>query len=381
MPGTALADWLRGLDDEALAGLLRARPDLGVPAPADSTVLATRAGMAASVARACEDLDRFTLTVLTALVVADADTAPAGRARLARLLGADVPARRLTEALELLRRRALAWGDDEGLAVVPAAREVTGPHPGGLGAPDPELDQMDLGAVLAALPQAELRVLRALSAGPPVGETRDAVELVPLERAHSPVQHLLARGLLRRIDPGTVELPAQVGIALRGDHPLGPVEVSEPELAERQLDAATVDATAAGAVLDLLRRTENLLAEWSREPAAVLRSGGLGVRDVRRTARQLDADESTVVLLAEVTVGAGLVTSTDDGPGSKLWLPTVAADTWLSARPEQRWTTLAGAWLHLPRLPGLAGARDERDRLLAPLSDELRRMPAPALRR
>ncbi|HEX2300746.1 MAG TPA: DNA-binding protein, partial [Pseudonocardiaceae bacterium] len=108
MPGTALADWLRGLDDEALAGLLRARPDLGVPAPADSTVLATRAGMAASVARACEDLDRFTLTVLTALVVAGADTAPVSRSLLARLLGADVPARRLTEALELLRRRALA---------------------------------------------------------------------------------------------------------------------------------------------------------------------------------------------------------------------------------------------------------------------------------
>ncbi|HEX2299602.1 MAG TPA: helicase-associated domain-containing protein, partial [Pseudonocardiaceae bacterium] len=251
----------------------------------------------------------------------------------------------------------------------------------GLGAPDPELGQRDLDAALAALPEAELRVLRALSAGPPVGQTREAVELVPLDRARSPVQRLLARGLLRRIDTGTVELPAQVGIALRGDHPLGPVEVSEPELTGRRLDAATVNATAAGAVLNLLRHTENLLAEWSREPAMVLRAGGLGVRDVRRTARQLDVDEPTVVLLAELTVGAGLVTSTDDGPGSRLWLPTVAADTWLSARPEQRWARLAGTWLDLPRLPGLAGARDERDRVLAPLSDELRRAPAPALRR
>lgn len=385
MAGTALADRLRGMDDEALAGLLRARPDLAMPAPADSTVLATRAGMAASVARACEDLDRFTLTVLTALVVAGADTGPVPGDRLARLLGPEVPAERTGQALDLLRRRALAWGDDDALAVVPAAREVTGPHPAGLGRPVAELDDVDLDAVLAELPDAQLQVLRALCGGPPVGQTRDAAESVPPARADSPVRRLLARGLLRRVDAGTVELPAQVGIALRGEHPLGAVELTEPAPAGQQRDPSTVDSTAAGAVLELLRHTETLLAEWSGDPPAVLRAGGLGVRDVRRTAKQLNVAESTVLLLAEVTVAAGLVTATEDTSGSQsgsqLWLPTVAADSWLSARPEQRWSSLAGAWLELPRLPGLAGSRDERDRLLAPLSDELRRAHAPALRR
>ncbi len=381
MPGTALADWLRCMDDEALVVLLRARPDLAAPAPADSTVLATRAGMAASVARACEDLDRFTSAVLTALVVAGADATPVSRGQLDRLLGRDVPTWRTTEALDLLRRRALAWGHDDALVVAPAARDVTGPHPGGLGRPVPDLDGTDLDAVLAELPEPELGVLRALSAGSPVGETRDAAEVLPLNRAGTPVARLLARGLLRRIDSRTVELPAQVGTALRGDRPLGHVELNEPELTGRQLDPSTVDLTAAGAILDLLRRAENLLAEWSGEPPAVLRSGCLGVRDVRRTARQLDVDESTVVLLAEVAVGAGLVTSADEASGGRLWLPTVAADTWLSARPEQRWATLASAWLDLPRLPSLAGTRDERDRPLAPLSDELRRPSAPPQRR
>ncbi|MGH3942821.1 MAG: helicase-associated domain-containing protein [Pseudonocardiaceae bacterium] len=372
-----LAQWLRGLDDDALAALLNTRPDLAVPPPADSAVLATRAGIPASVARACEDLDRFTLAVLTALVVAGADSAPVPRSALIRLLGRGVPARHTTRALDTLRRRALAWGGDEALAVVPAAREVTGPHPGGLGRPAPELAGVDVDALLAELSEAELGVLRALADGSPIGETRDAAQVLPLSRAHTPVARLLARRLLRRVDSETVELPAQVGVAVRGDHPLGQLESVQPEWPTRVLDPSTVDSTAAGAVLSLLRHVENLLTTWSGEPPAVLRSGGVGVRDVRRTARMLDVEESTVVLLTEVTVAAGLVTCTED----LVWLPTVGADTWLAAPPERRWAVLADAWLELPRLPGLAGTRDDKDRTRAPLSEELRRPRAPAQRR
>ena len=68
---TPLVDWLRAQDDDTLADLLRLRPDLAVPPPADLTVLATRAGIRASVHRACDDLDTIALHVLEALVVAD----------------------------------------------------------------------------------------------------------------------------------------------------------------------------------------------------------------------------------------------------------------------------------------------------------------------
>ena len=64
-PGTAprtLADQLRGWSDDALARLLRARPDLGTPTPQDTSQLASRAGTRASVMRAVDQLTRLELT-------------------------------------------------------------------------------------------------------------------------------------------------------------------------------------------------------------------------------------------------------------------------------------------------------------------------------
>jgi hypothetical protein len=337
--------------------------------------------MPVSVALACEDLDRFTLAVLSALVVAGADVTAVSRHSLARLLGPEVTAERIQQALDTLRCRALVWGKDDALTVVPAARQILGPHPGGLGCPTADLAGVDLSAVLSKLAVDELGVLRALAAGPPVGTSRDAATVVPLPRARTPVQRLLARGLLRRIDASTVELPAQVGLALRGDRPLGPLELNEPALPTQQCDPALVDSTAASAVLDLLRHIERLFTEWSADPPPVLRSGGLGVRDLRRTARLLGIDEATVTLLAEVTLAAGLITWTDEGPGTKVWLPTVAADSWLTTSPQRRWAMLAHTWLKLPRLPGLIGTRDDKDRPMAALSDDIRQPRAPVGRR
>jgi hypothetical protein len=142
---------------------------------------------------------------------------------------------------------------------------------------------------------------------------------------------------------------------------------------------AILDATGAGEAVELVRHVAGLLAAWSDDPPPVLRSGGLGVREQRKLARQLEVGEPRAVLLAELAVGADLVADTENATAE--WVPTTQADVWLAAGTEQRWATLANAWLNLPRLPGLAGLRDDRDRLLAPLSDELRRPLAPRDRR
>lgn len=373
MPATSLADWLRSASDEALATLLRSRRDLATPPPADSTVLATRAATPGSVARACESLDTFTLAVLEALLIAEADSEPVGATALRQLIGSDV-----SGALELLRSRALVWGADDAVSVAPGAREVFGPFPAGLGASMPALSTADLSKRIAEVDAQERALLETLAAGPPIGQTKDAAVDVPLERANTPVQRLLARGLLIRRDDRTVELPRELGIALRGGV-FRPGSLDEPALPTHPHRQSGVDAAAAGEAMEFLRQVESLLHAWSAQPPPVLKSGGLGVREVRKLAKDFEVEESRAVLLAELAVSAGLVADSQDS--TPAWVPTTLTDSWLASAPAQRWVTLAQAWLDLPRLPGLAGRKDSRDKAMAPLSEELRRPLAPAGRR
>ncbi|WP_158882054.1 helicase-associated domain-containing protein [Amycolatopsis anabasis] len=374
MPATSLADWLRAASDDALAALLQTRRDLATPPPADTGVLATRAGTPGSVARACEDLDTRTLAVLDALLLAGADTEAVPVTAVAELVGADVRA-----PLDLLRDRAVAWGDDDAVRVVPAAREVSGPFPAGLGASAPVLAGTDLEARLGETGEAERALLNTLAAGPPIGRTRDAAVDVPLARATTPVQRLLARGLLLRRDDETVELPREVGVAVRGGRIFAESALTEPELPTNPHQTSTVDEAAAGEAMEFLRQLESLLTAWSAQPPPVLKSGGLGVRELRKLAKDLEVDDARAILLAELAVGAGLVA--DSQATTPEWVPTTLTDSWLASAPGQRWITVAQAWLELPRLPGLAGHRDAKDRPMAPLAEELRRPLAPIARR
>lgn len=371
---TSLAGWLSRRSDEELAGLLQLRADLAVPPPADSKVLATRAGLRASVARAADELDAFALSVLEELALVRADEEPVTEAELGELLGAGATPGRLSATLARLRALALVWGPDEeiaGLQVAPATREVVARHRQ-LGRPSAALLDADVPALLAELDHTRLSLLRTLAHGnSPYGRTRDAAIGTPADR---PVQQLLQAGLLLPVDAGTVELPSQVSAVLREGAPLGEVAAEEPRPTPHTVAPADADAAAAGAALELLRHAAELIAALGASPAPLLRSGGLGVREVRRLAKQTDLEEAHISLLAELLAAAGLIAAGESVDPA--WTPTTAADTWAAAEPAARWAELAQAWLDLPRLPGLIGRRDDRDKPLAALSEELRRPAA-----
>ena len=121
-----------------------------------------------------------------------------------------------------------------------------------------------------------------------MGRTRDAAPGTPADR---PVQRLLAAGLLRQVDADTVILPRLVGQVLRGEVP-GPVRLDRTGPRRwSTTTAADVDAAAAGAVIDLLREVELVLETLGAAPVPELRSGGLGVRDVKRLTKVTGIDE------------------------------------------------------------------------------------------
>lgn len=370
-----LMEWLSSAGKRTVVHLLRARPDLAVPPPQNTRILATRAASRASVARACDRLDAFRISVLEAAVLAAAAHEPAPRSRIAGWLGPDVDGEHLTAAIEELRGLALLYGEDP-YAVPAAVGEVLGSFPGGLGAPAADLD--DPHGQLAALSEGERKLVETLAAGPPIGQTREAAQPVPIEQARTPIQSLLARGLLLRRDAETVELPRQLALAVRGEHPMGTIRPEPPALPTHEVGRDRVDGTAAGEAAGVLRQLETTIEAWSQAPPSLLRSGGIAVRDLRRLAKELDEQPERVNLLVELLVGAGLAGADQD---NGVWVPTTAADGWLADETPGRWAKIARAWLDLPRLPYLAGQRDAKDRTIGPLAGELYRPDAPQTRR
>ncbi|EUA92976.1 hypothetical protein I551_0526 [Mycobacterium ulcerans str. Harvey] len=210
-------------------------------------------------------------------------------------------------------------------------------------------------------------MLGKLLEGSPMGRTRDAAPGAAPDR---PVPQLLTMGLLRRIDADTVILPRHVGQVLRGERP-GPMQLSAPDPVVSTTTPEDVDAAAAGAVIDLLREVEALLENLGTMPVVELRSGGLGVREIKRIAKAVGIDEARLGLVLEVAAAAGLIASgmpdplPDHGDGP-YWAPTATADRFTTMSPAERWQLLATAWLDLPGRPALIGSRAPTPSPIAP---------------
>lgn len=378
-PTADLAAHLASLANADVAALLLARPDLLAPPSSSFTALAARAGARPSVDAALADLDAPTLAVAEA-VVALGSQDPALLAPALGLTEPDVAGR-----IERLRDLALVLEPGPVAGLV----DSFGPHPFGLGpwseaaedarrpAPDaapgaprgeadpapparalpPTLDDL---AASGELSEAALGTLRALTWGPPVGTVREG------GRAPGAAE-LARRGWLERgSDPQgrtRLTMPREVGLALRGGRLLQtPLEApSDDSLDLLPLDAVASDASRHAE--EAVRLVAALLAEWSREGGPVLRTGGVGVRALARTAEALSLAPETAATVIETAAAAGLL-GLDDGGAS--WVPASAAASWLEAPLAERWAALAAPWADSARTPWLVGSRGD-DGVLRPV--------------
>jgi hypothetical protein len=394
----SLIEWLRRRSDRQLAQLLRLRPDLALPAPADLAALAARVGVRTSTQRAVDGLDAYQLGTLETLVLAADDTESID----------SPPADGLAGLFDL----ALIWGEPDLVHLAPTVRESVGPYPAGLGRPAAQLFSQvadiqlvpvlrHLGVAPTGQPQAgravaeilsepsrvarliaesdaaERDVLDRLAAGPPVGTVRNT-RAAATDADLTPPHRLINRGLLAPVDSQRVELPREVGLALRADHAAA-TSTDPPDLDVVTREPADLDRLGTSAVLEFLRLVEALAESWTTQPPPLLRSGGVGVRELKRTARELNVDEPTVALVAEVAYAAGLLNSTN-GPEPG-YLPSSEYDVWRGRDTARRWIPLASAWLAMTRQPSLVNQRGERDRVITALGPDAERGTIPALRR
>lgn len=394
--GLDLGTW----SDEALRVLLERRPDLMSPWPASFAGLEQRATGPNSVLRALAGLDRFSEAVVHGLCLLPPGGATIGE--LASLLGIGSGAGAedvLTGALDGLRSLGLAQVSDGRARLVSHAAEHVH-RPAGLGpSARPFLAHENRGFVdrvainfglvdrkgaTAGLKQASIdRAIEAISDVRRVEKglrhapdgTRNLFDQMARDgavlreaQAHwwirqpkHPVGWLFDRALLIPAANG-FEAPREVMLALRGGVAFPGLSARPPALETVLADGVGDARAGASAATDAGGVLERVVAEWAVRPAAELKDGGIGVRELRRAAKAAGVDEPTAALAAELAFAAGLIAPTrGEVQATEAW------DGWVAAAPAERWQTLARGWLECRRWPGMAGRKDHRDKVIPAL--------------
>jgi hypothetical protein len=371
---STLARWLGTHSAEALAALLRRRPEaLAPPTPRDLAELASRLQGRSGVLRAYQSL---TLPAVQLIEIISGYPCRS-RAELAALVGDDG----LDGTLATLADRALVWEFDGQLSVAGELTAVTG-HPLHLG-PGVErlLDRRtaaELRGVAAALglqvpaqkrevvhelaarfadgdwvralaataPPAARELLDALaSRGPALMSSPDLAYVGGEHQVREPDAEawIVRHGLLYPDGWQFLTMPREVALALRGPgwRPAFDPHPPRPPLVPVAPEGVAGEAAAAASAL-----VDRVAAVLGATPIARLKAGGVGAREQRRLARLIAADEPDVRLAVELAYHAGLLAGVADE-----LLPTDRYDAWLADEPGDRLLPLLAAWLALRGVP------------------------------
>lgn len=400
-----LTEWLGTRSPAQLAALLTARPDAAAPpVPRHLRELAERLDIVSSVGDALHRLPAPALQVIEVLQLLGPGAGD--RVGLADWLGCrpDDPA--LATTLELLATRALVWPDGDALAMArplytafrhplqlgaPAAAllsryplEHLRPIAHALGLPTPGR-KPDLVARIAALLGDADRV-RELVAGADATTRARLHQLATHGPAattsawyghHPPDPELrwaAGRGLVVADSWGVPQVPREAAVALRGPGwhaPFTPQPPIPPLAALPDDEAVAREAAAAGGTA--VTQLTALLEEVAGTPPALLKAGGVGVKELRRLAKAVDLAEADVRLWLELAYEAELVAPVRDPAGAPRsarrrggapsgtarLLPATAYDEWAAAEPGDRLGVLLPVWRDLPVAPLLPPGEGE----------------------
>ncbi len=350
MSSPSFAEELRGRGDKALAELFTARPDLLSPLPSDITALAARANSQPSLFRARDVLTQWQFDVLTAMALLDE---PFSEIEILQLVGKEA-----IKTIELLWTRGFTYKDGEKYRIPTNVRAILGEFPAGLG---PRAGEKIKLTELKKAPEGALALLERMAWGPPRGQVAD------VKKANANIKWLLENKFLIAVDSQNVLMPREVGLHLRGGKIFKELQPAQPTLSGAKRSQKSVDQAAIANISTFIRWAEELAHNWSDEPPTALRSGGLGVRDLKATAEHLGVSEECAGFVAEILYLGGLVViDTDDQI-----LPTAAFDAWLSREAEERWHNLVSLWIQTSRVSGLIGKGDGKN--VAALGPELDR--------
>jgi hypothetical protein len=358
MSVNSFADELRARSDESIAHLFAVRPDLLSPVPTDLSALSARANSTPSLMRALESLNKFQIEILTS---ASTLTQPFSKSEL---LSVSVP--EAGEELLRLWAAALVYKDGTKFRLPGNLGQLIGDEPAGLG--PKSLKKIDF-KTLKDLPSDSAAVLERLTWGPPRGQVGN------IKAPGKPIGWLLEHDYLAVMDSKTVVLPREVGMHLRGGKVFKEYSPQANSFLGTSRKQKDVDRAAIANISNFLRWCEELAHNWSDEPPIALRSGGLGIRDLKRSADHLGIDENCVAFVAEVLYLGGLIVIDPDDQ----ILPTNSFDIWMSRSLEERWSSLVNLWLETSRVSGLAGKIGEKN--IAPLGPELDRAGIASMRK
>ena len=352
------ADELRARADDALASIFKLRPDLVSPVPNDFSALAARATSTPSLVRALDSINMWHYQIIEA---ACALPEPFKKSEIV-----SVTSEETAFALDHLWQMGLLYKEGNNYRTPTNLKMLIGDEPAGLG--PIAVKKFDL-SILKEIPKASEEVLAKLTWGPPRGQIGN------IKKPGNAIGWLLDNGVLVALDSNTVALPRDVAIKLRGGKIHKEMVSKAPNLIGKEVVQKQIDLAAIANISTILRWCEELLHNLSDEPPTALRTGGLGVRDLKKIAEHLGIDETCAGFVAELCyLGGLLVIDSDDQI-----LPTSAFDIWLTKSAEERWYSLVVLWLDTSRVSGLIGKISDKN--VAPLGPELDRAGASLIRR